>query len=386
MPWKEVDKMTEKEKFINEMLKAEKPFKHLCNEFGISEKTGYKWKNRFYADGKAGLQEQSRATKTHINALEEDAIIEIIKFKEAHPYWGAKKIRELYSRKYPEKETPSLSSVNRILDKCGMVKKRRIKPATTETKRLRQYIKAEEPNDVWAIDFKGWWKSSGELCEPFTVRDIVSKKILCVRLMESKSSEAVRAVMTELFKEYGLPKVIRSDNGTPFSSPNGLLSLTSLSAWWITLGITPDRTDKGTPGQNGSLERMHADIAREIQGQIKGGRKANQIALDEWVKEYNSVRPNEAIGMKTPDEVYKKSDRKYMGDYDEIEYPIGYETRKVFSSGEILVKSVRVTIGYSLRGLNVGLKPNKNNSYDVYLADFLLGNLDMDSYCFTPFE
>ena len=386
MPWKEVDKMTEKEKFINEMLKAEKPFKHLCNEYGISEKTGYKWKNRFYADGKAGLQEQSRATKTHSNALEEDAIIEIIKFKEAHPYWGAKKIRELYSRKYPEKETPSLSSVNRILDKCGMVKKRRIKPATTETKRLRQYIKAEEPNDVWAIDFKGWWKSSGELCEPFTVRDIVSKKILCVRLMESKSSEAVKAVMTELFKEYGLPKVIRSDNGTPFSSPNGLLSLTSLSAWWITLGITPDRTDKGTPGQNGSLERMHADIAREIQGQIKGGRKANQIVLDEWVKEYNSVRPNEAIGMKTPDEVYKKSDRKYIGDYDEIEYPIGYETRKVFSSGEILVKSVRVTIGYSLRGLNVGLKPNKNNSYDVYLADFLLGNLDMDSYCFTPFE
>ena len=386
MPWKEVDKMTEKEKFINEMLKAEKPFNHLCNEFGISEKTGYKWKNRFYADGKAGLQEQSRATKTHSNALEEDAIIEIIKFKEAHPYWGAKKIRELYSRKYPEKETPSLSSVNRILDKCGMVKKRRIKPATTETKRLRQYIKAEEPNDVWAIDFKGWWKSSGELCEPFTVRDIVSKKILCVRLMESKSSEAVKAVMTELFKEYGLPKVIRSDNGTPFSSPNGLLSLTSLSAWWITLGITPDRTDKGTPGQNGSLERMHADIAREIQGQIKGGRKANQIVLDEWVKEYNSVRPNEAIGMKTPDEVYKKSDRKYIGDYDEIEYPIGYETRKVFSSGEILVKSVRVTIGYSLRGMNVGLKPNQNNSYDVYLADFLLGNLDMDSYCFTPFE
>ena len=386
MPWKEVDKMTEKEKFINEALKAEKPFKHLCNEFGISEKTGYKWKNRFYADGKAGLQEQSRATKTHNNALEEDAIIEIIKFKEAHPYWGAKKIRELYSRKYPEKETPSLSSVNRILDKCGMVKKRRIKTATTETKRLRQYIKAEEPNDVWAIDFKGWWKSSGELCEPFTVRDIVSKKILCVRLMESKSSKAVRAVMTELFKEYGLPKVIRSDNGTPFSSPNGLLSLTSLSAWWITLGITPDRTDKGTPGQNGSLERMHADIAREIQGQIKGGRKANQIVLDEWVKEYNSVRPNEAIGMKTPDEVYKKSDRKYMGDYDEIEYPIGYETRKVFSSGEILVKSVRVTIGYSLRGMNVGLKPNQNNSYDVYLADFLLGNLDMDSYCFTPFE
>lgn len=386
MPWKEADKMTEKERFINEMLKTEKPFKHLCQEFGISEKTGHKWKKRFYEEGKIGLQEQSRATKNHSNALDEDTIIEIINFKTAHPYWGAKKIRELYSRKYPEKETPSLSSFNRVLDKCGMVKKRRVKPASTDCKRLRNYIKAEKPNDVWAIDFKGWWKSDGELCEPFTVRDVASKKILCAYLMESKTSEAVKTVMTELFKEYGLPKVIKSDNGTPFSSPNGLLSLTRLSAWWITLGITPDRTDKGTPGQNGSLERMHADISREIQGQIKGGRKANQIVIDEWVKEYNSIRPNEAIGMKTPDEIYVKSDRKYTGDYDEIEYPIGFETRKVFGGGEILVKSVRVTIGYSLRGLNVGLKPNHNNSYDVYLADFLLGNLDMDSYCFTPFE
>lgn len=386
MPWKVTDKMNEKEKFINEMLKNEKPFKHLCAEFGISEKTGHKWKNRFYTEGKTGLYEQSRATKTHSNALEEDVIISIIALKNAHPFWGAKKIRELFSKAHPECCVPSLSSVNRILDKSGLVKKRRVKPASNDCKRLRQYIKAEAPNDVWAIDFKGWWKSSGEICEPLTVRDVASKKILTVKLMESKSSEAVKTVMTELFKEFGLPKVIKSDNGTPFASPNGILSLTRLSAWWITLGITPDRTDKGTPGQNGSLERMHADIAREIEGRIKGGRATNQIALDQWVKEYNSIRPNEAIGMKTPDEVYVKSDVKYTGDFDDIEYPIGFLRRKVFGSGEILINSVRVSIGFSLRGLTVGLKPNIDNTFDVFLADFFLGTIDINSYCFSPLD
>lgn len=386
MPWKEIDKMTEKERFISEMLKKEKPFKHLCADFGIAEKTGHKWKKRFEKEGISGLYEQSRAPNNPSNVLDEDVIIGIIALKNAHPFWGAKKIRELFSKGHPEYPTPSLSSVNRILDKSGLVKKRRIKPASTDCKRLRQYIKAEKPNDVWAIDFKGWWKSSGELCEPLTIRDVASRKILCARLMESKSSEAVRSVMVEVFKKFGLPNVIRSDNGTPFSSPNGLLSLTNLSAWWITLGIRPDRTDKGTPGQNGSLERMHADIAREIEGRIKGGRAANQVVLDAWVNEYNSIRPNEAIGMKTPDEVYVKSQIKYLGDFDDIEYPIGFQTRKVISTGNIIVKSVRVCIGYSLRGLTVGLKPISESEFQVFLADFLLGTLDTNTYCFIPLD
>jgi hypothetical protein len=204
--------------------------------------------------------------------------------------------------------------------------------------------------------------------------------------MTSKSSEAVKVVMQGLFRKYGLPKAIHSDNGTPFAAPNGLLNLTSLSAWWITLGIMPDRSLKGCPGQNGSLERMHADIAREIEGRISGGIKANQAVLDEWVKEYNSVRPNEAIGMKVPDDLFRPSDRKYIGDYDELEYPMGYLVRKVARSGEIMVNSIRVSIGYALRGWQVGLRPNEGNTYDVFLADFLLGSLDMNSACFFPLD
>lgn len=386
MSWKETDVMKEKEKFIDAVIKAEKPFKYICEDFGISEKTGHKWKNRFYEEGKLGLYEKSREAENHPNALPEDTVIAIIQLKTAHPYWGAKKILELFKKSRRNAEVPSLSSVNRILSKANLIKKRRVKPVSVDCRRLHAHIQPQKVNDVWAIDFKGYWRSDGEICEPFTVRELVSRKILCVKLMQSKSSKAVRAVMTELFKKYGLPKVIRSDNGTPFSSPNGVLSLTSLSAWWITLGITPDRTEKGSPGQNGSLERMHADIAREIEGKVRGGVLANQAVIDAWVEEYNSVRPNEAIGMKTPDEVFIPSERKYIGDYEEIEYPLGFLTRKVTAGGEIVLNSIRIAIGHSLRGLYIGLKPLENNSYEAYLADFVLGTVDMNSCCFFPLD
>lgn len=376
-----------KQQFINEMLTSEIPFSHLCKRYGISEKTGYKWKNRFLEQGNAGLLDQSRQPLNHPNQLDGDTAAELIAFKIAHPAWGPKKIRELYARAYPNKATPSLSSVKRWLNKAGLVNKRKIrKRVDSDCPRLQQQIQANAPNDVWCIDFKGWWKSDGEVCEPFTVRDKATRKILCVQLMTSKTAEAVKAVMQGLFRKYGLPKVIHSDNGTPFAASNGLLNLTTLSAWWITLDILPDRSLKGCPGQNGSLERMHADIAKEIEGKIPGGINGNQAALDAWVKEYNSVRPNEAIGMKVPDDLYHISERKYSGDYDEIEYPIGYLVRKVTNSGEIILNSVKVTIGCSLRGLQVGLRQSDDNTYDVFLANFLLGTLDMNSICFYPLD
>ena len=183
MPWKETNKMKEKEKFIQEMLKQEKPFKHLCAEFGISEKTGHKWKNRFYEQGKSGLIERSKSSATHPNQIDGDTAAELIRIKNAHMAWGPKKIREIYARLNKHKEAPSLSSVKRILDKAGLVKRRkRRKPASSDCPRLQQQIQAKESNDVWCIDFKGWWKSDGEICEPFTVRDKFSRKILCAHV------------------------------------------------------------------------------------------------------------------------------------------------------------------------------------------------------------
>ena len=386
MPWKVTNKMQEKEHFIDEMLQKEMPFKRLCEKYGISEKTGYKWRKRYLTEGKIGLEESNRAPNGNPNVLDEDTVIAIVRLKQAHPYWGGKKILALFEKTHKGYIPPSLSSVNRILRKAGLVKARRIRYVTPESDRLHVRIEPETCNDVWAIDFKGWWRSDGEVCEPFTVRDLTSRKILCARLMSSKSTEAVKAVMAELFRQYGLPKAIRSDNGAPFCSSNGILSLTKLSAWWISLGIIPSRTQKGHPGQNGSLERFHADIAREIEGKIPGGRAANQAALDIWREEYNAVRPNEAIGMKTPDELYSPSPRKYSGDYDVLEYPTGYLPRKVFHLGQIAIDGVRVSIGSSLEGFTLGLLPLEDGKYYAYLADFLLGTVDTTLACFTPLE
>lgn len=385
MPWEETDKMEQKEKFIAEMLKKEKPFKTLCADYGISEKTGYKWKNRFYEEGSQGLYEQSKAPNSNPRSLSETTVINIINLKSKHPYWGPKKIEGIYKRTFKNEDTPSLSSIKRVLNKAQLVKKQRVRKTSPDNgERLRKHIPAEKQNDVWAIDFKGWWMSDGEKCLPLTVRDLYSRKIMTIRLMKRADAESVRAVLTELFKKYGLPKVIRSDNGVPFASSHGVLSLTCLSAWWITLGILPDRTDKGSPGQNGSLERMHADMAREIEGKVGGGVAENQRVIDEWVKEYNSVRPNEAIDMRTPDELYTPSERKYVGDFDKLAYPFGFLTRKVFNTGEIIVGGMRVSISFALRGLYIGLRPKDDNIFDVFLADFFLGTLDMNFCCFEP--
>lgn len=373
--------MSQREKFIRDFIAGKKPLNHLCEEYEISEKIGHKWKERFIRYGLAGLEDQSRAPKSSPNRLDEEVVIKLIRLKQAHETWGAKKIQALYERSYGN--APSLSSVKRVLERAGLVQKQR-KRVVAIQERTRPLILPEACNDVWAIDFKGWWYSEGELCEPLTIRDLHSRYILEIRLMQSKDSASVRKVMSEVFRKYGLPKVIRTDNGTPFASPNGVLALTNLSAWWITLGIIPDRIDKGKPGQNGSLERMHADIAREIERKVSGGRRANQIALDLWREEYNSVRPNEAIAMQTPADLYHPSEQKYFGDFDVLEYPPGFSPRKVYNNGEVSINGIRLSLSFALRGLTIGLKPISHSIYHVYLADYFLGSLDTDLHFFSP--
>lgn len=386
MAWKETNILNERKEFITEALKGQIPFIVLCQKYGISEKTGYKWKNRFMQDGYNGLYDQSKAPITNPDSLAEDVVIRIIKLRQAHPTWGAKKLKILYEKAYKDGSKPSISSFQRIFNKMGLVKKRRVRPVKPDSNRLRQHIKPEAPNDVWTVDFKGWWVSNREKCLPLTIRDAYSRFIIDIRLMQSQSAEAVRAVFTEAFKKYGLPKVIRSDNGTPFAAPNSLLNLTCLSVWWISLGILPDRIDPGKPTQNGSHERMHADMSRELQGKTAGGIAANQAAIDAWRKEYNEVRPNEALGMKTPCEVYSPSPTKYEGDVEQLEYPFGFLIRKVFCNGQIIINGRRVSVGFALRSFHVGLLPKDDFTLTIWIADFPLGEIDLNTYCFHPLE
>ena len=204
MPWKETDAMKERKAFIDAMLKQNEPFRELCREYGISEKTGYKWRKRFLEQGYAGLEEESRAPREHPNTIDGDAAAELIRLRLAHPSWGGKKLQVLYQRAHPSLPLPSLSSINRIIEKAGLLKKKRIHKAavTSSCSRLNQMLEVHAPNDVWCIDFKGWWRSDGEICEPFTVRDKYSRKILCARLMTVKTTGDARPVMTQLFRRY----------------------------------------------------------------------------------------------------------------------------------------------------------------------------------------
>ncbi len=386
MAWKETCVLEQRTEFIKEYLNGEGSFKDLCIKYGVSEKTGHKWKNRFLECGFSGLGDQVRTPANSPNQLDEDTVIRLIRLRTAHPAWGPKKLAVLYKKAYPQDSAPSESSIYRVLGKAGLIKRKRVRTAKADASRLRNQIQASQPNDVWTVDFKGYWYSNGEQCLPLTVRDLSSKYILTIRLMQSASADAVRAVFEELFHQYGLPKVIRSDNGIPFATSHGMLGLTRLSAWWIYNGIVPDRTQPGCPTQNGSHERMHADLSNEIQGKISGGITANQSAIDAWAQEYNQVRPHEALGMKTPDEVYRKSEIPYQGTPEEIEYPVVFITRKVNKHGYVQVKKVSVLVSGALRGMTVGLQPQDGHEYMVWLADFPLGILNIETYCFHPLK
>ena len=380
MPWKETLKMNQRIKFAQEALHASN-FLALCKEYGISRKTGYKWRDRYEAQGASGMHDQSRRPKSHSSTLSEDVICEIILLKNAHSKWGPAKIRELYRRKHLQKELPSESTFKRVLKKAGLTEKRKRRKVSPSS-RLASGVKAEKPNDVWTIDFKGWWKDAqGLKVEPLTVRDEHSRKILEIRLMKSTKTASVRAVFEELFDRYGLPRIIRSDNGPPFASSNSLLGLSRLSAWWLALGISLERGRPACPQDNGAHERMHLDIYRELQ---KEGVGYDQEAFDIWRDEYNNIRPHASLGMQTPDEVYAESKSKYTGTPDELEYE-NMKIRQVTKfNGTIRVDNERYRLSSALGGWNVGLKATKSHHTEIWFSHQLLGHIDHKVRKFKP--
>jgi putative transposase len=370
MPWKETQKMDQKTEFAMKSLTCHN-FGELCQEFGISRKTGYKWRDRFLRMGQAGLEELSRRPKSHPEALGEEAVCEIVRLKQGHPTWGPRKIRKLYERKHPG-EIPSESTFKRILERCGLTEKRSSRPSR-ESGRIASGRKAEAPNEVWSVDFKGWWHGPGrQRVEPLTVRDEHSRMVLELRALENSRTEAVRACFEALFEAHGLPGAIRSDNGPPFASSHGLLGLSRLSVWWLALGIDLERGRPGCPQDNGAHERMHRDVRRELQAGRMG---RDQDAFDLWRHEFNTVRPHEGIGMACPAEFYRPSERSYEGTPDGIDYG-GMETRRVHAKGTVCYRNERIFLSESLGRWDVGLAPAEEGLVEVRFADVLLGHID----------
>jgi len=355
-------------------------FGELCRAYGISRKTGYKWRERFVSHGLDGLGEHSRRPHGHAGQLGEDLVCQILRLKHAHPHWGPRKLRELHRRLHRGAEPPSESSFKRVLAKAGLTEPRRRRPARPGG-RLAQGIRAQAPNDVWSVDFKGWWRDpTGRRIEPLSVRDEYSRMVLELRAVPDGRSETVRACFEELFRRHGLPGAIRSDNGPPFASANGLLGLSRLSAWWLALGIHLERSRPGCPQDNGAHERLHRDVRRELQAGRVG---RNQPAFEQWRQEFNTERPHEALQLATPAEVYRPSDRAYEGTPEALDYQ-GRETRRVGGDGQIRFRSRPVLISAALAGWDVALGEQREERIELWFASLLLGHLHADTLSFRP--
>jgi putative transposase len=344
-------------------------FRALCQEYGISTKTGYKWRERLLRYGLAGMAERSRRPRSHADELAEGVVCEMVRLKEAHRHWGPRKIRELYLRKHGT--AASESSFKRVLKRAGLTEPRRRRVQAAQAGRLWSGQRAQAANEVWTVDFKGWWYDvEGRRCEPLTVRDEHSRYVLELRRMPDARTATVRACFERLFERHGLPGAIRSDNGSPFAHVQGLLGLSRLSVWWVALGIDLERGRPGHPQDNGGHERLHRDIRTELEPGT-----AQQEALDLWRQEFNHERPHEALGMRCPAEVYQKSQRPYAGSPEDLEYP-GMPVRRVGPQGRIGWAGIPLFITSSLAGWSVGLKPLADGRLEVWFGRLLLGWID----------
>jgi len=373
MPWKKSEPMDQRIEFAVRAMRTLN-FRALCQEYGISAKTGYKWKERFLRKGLAGMEEQSRRPKSHAEQVPEEEVCEIVRLKLAHWSWGPRKIRELYLRRHGE--VASESTFKRVLERAGLTQKRR-RARATEAGRLCNGRRASAPNEVWTVDFKGWWRNGDKRCEPLTVRDEHSRYVLEVRAVEDARSETVRKSFEQLFERQGLPQAIRSDNGVPFASKYGLWGLSRLSAWWVALGIDLERGRPGHPQDNGAHERMHKDISRELEAMGQ----SDQEALDLWRQTFNYERPHDALGLRCPGEVYTASERKYEGTPEDLDYPQMCSPR-VCHHGTIRLEGERLFLSTSLAGWSVGLKPIATELMEVWFGRLLLGQVDVAASSF----
>jgi transposase InsO family protein len=373
MPWKETSPVEERVKFIAGFLEGDESFTELCERFGISRKQGYKWRERYEAGGLEALKDRSRAPRSHPHAVAEAVGELIFEARRRHPRWGPRKLLVILARRYPTIEFPAASTVGDLLKKKGLIgaKRRRL--------RSSPYPDAlggfDGPNAIWCADFKGHFPVGGERCNPLTVSDGFSRYLLCCKSLKSTITEPVRRAFEQVFREFGLPDAIRTDNGPPFSSlaPAGL---SRLAVWWIRLGIRPERIMPGRPDQNGRHERMHLTLKAETARPPRSSFRAQQRAFDLFRSEYNEERPHEALGNDTPASRYKSSQRSFPERLPELEYPDHFRVQRAQHNGVISVDGVQFYVSNCIDEEYLGLEPIDDGCWKVYFGPVALGVLD----------
>src|SRR5579871_4076840 len=376
MPWQECQKMDERLRFVARLLEGEK-MAALCREFDISRQTGHKFYKRYKDLGLQGLTDRSRRPYRQANRLPEALESRIVQLRREHPSWGAPKIREKIRRLGLGVSLPAVSTVHAVLDRHGLVSRGR----------RRHHFKAEgsslsrpdQPNDLWCADYKGeFMLADKRYCYPLTITDTTSRYLLCCEALGTTQEMYAFTVFERVFKDFGLPLAIRTDNGIPFASRSAFFGLSKLSVWWLRLGIRIERIKPGNPQQNGRHERMHLTLKKEATRPAGHNFLQQQAKFDRFMHCYNFERPHQALGMKYPAELYSSSPRPYQG-LGELEYPLHDRTIMVTSCGRICIGRRKINLSHVFAGQKVGIREVSEKIWLVTFMQYDLGFFDQEA-------
>lgn len=375
MPWRTEGPMEQKMKLIIDWRSGIFSKQDMANKYRISRKTVYKWIDRYQEKGIEGLKELNRSPLNHPNQTPVDIVELLIEEKCRNRKRGPKKIRRQLERKYPDKDFPAASTIGSWLGKYGLVQKRKRRlrvPPYTEP-----FGKCQSANEVWSADYKGqFYMRNSKICYPLTISDNYSRYLIACDGLEGPRYQETRTVFELVFREYGLPDAIRTDNGIPFAG-RCVGGLSRLSIWWIQLGIIPERIDKGCPQQNGRHERMHRTLKYEVLDNVASNMKQQQKSFDWFREEYNNDRPHESLGQDIPFNYYHKSERNYIEKPVAPEYDYQFKVRKVRLNGCIKLHGKIFYLTELLAGQPVGLEGVDDGKIKVYYSFYPIGIIDL---------
>jgi transposase InsO family protein len=380
MPWKECNRMDERLRFVGRLLDGES-MTTVCRDFGISRKTGYKIFQRYKDCGLSGLEDRSRRPIRQANRLPFQVERTILQIKREKPSWGAPKIRDRLLRKFPSIQTPAKSTIHAVLERNGLVEARRKRRYRAEGTALSEGL---APNELWCADYKGEFQlGNHRYCYPLTITDYRTRYLLACEALDSTKAQYAFTTFERVFKEFGIPTAIRTDNGVPFSSPTALFGLSTLSVWWLRLGIAIERIKPGNPQQNGRHERMHLTLKKEATKPAAFNLLQQQARFDDFIDEYNNDRPHQALGMKYPAELYTPSPRIYAAPVDP-EYPFHDRTVRVTRCGRICIGRRKISLSKSFADQLVGIQEVSDKIWGVSFMEFDLGYFDEEAARVEP--
>jgi putative transposase len=365
--------MDEKTRFVAAHLEGGEPMTMLCERFGISRQTGYELVRRYRSAGWAGLEPRPRAPHASPQSMADEVAARLILLRQRWPFWGPKKLRAHLLRHEPGLAWPAASTIGELLRREGLSQPRRRQRAAMP--RSQPFLAVEAPNDVWCIDFKGWFRTrDGTRCDPLTITDADSRYLIACEIV-APTTEGAGPVVERALREHGLPRAIRSDNGPPFAT-QAAGGLSRLAVTWVKLGIRLERITPGCPQENGRHERMHGTLKKETTRPPAEDIPGQQARFEAFREAFNHIRPHEALGQQTPASRYHGSPRPYPERIEEPWYDPDHAVRRVRPTGEIKWGGDLVFLSEVLAGETVGIAETETGDWIVRFADIDLGLID----------